>query len=220
MSTSIARSLAPSVRALSRRIVPSTLAAVVALTVSSPRASAAQTTSATSQSPWELRISSGAFVPTGSQRQFLKNAEVTAAQLSFAVRPTLAITGTFGWARSRDLKLSDTPKLDVFTSDLGLEARAATWFADRPVSFRPFLGLGGGARSYNYRKLDVDATNNLAGYVAAGGDLGVGRVGLRLEVRDYATGFKPLVGAGKSDARNDVVIMGALSFNRHRSPKN
>jgi hypothetical protein len=72
-------------------------------------------------------------------------------------------------------------------------------------------------RSYNYRKLDVDATNTVAAYGSVGGELGVGRVGLRLEVRDYATGFKPLVGAGKSDMRNDVVIMAGLRFNRHRT---
>jgi hypothetical protein len=40
-------------------------------------------------------------------------------------------------------------------------------------------------------------------------------VGLRLEVRNYVTGFKPLVGAGKSDTRNEVVMMLGLRFNRH-----
>jgi hypothetical protein len=223
MSNSIAAPLSQdSTRARGHRVVPATLVILGTLArfISAPGTLAAQTSSATKEGLWALRVSSGAFIPTGSQRNFLKDAQVTAAQLAFVVRPTLAITGTLGWARSRDLTLSETPKLDVFTSDLGLEARPAQWFAHRAMSFRPFVGLGAGARSYNYRKLDVDATNNVAGYVAAGGDVGLGRVGVRLEVRDYATGFKPLVGAGKSDARNDVVIMGALSFNRHRTPKN
>ena len=139
---------------------------------------------------------------------------MSAAQLSWVVRPSLAITGTFGWARSRDVHTVDAPKLDVFTSDVGVEARAPKWFADRAVTFSPFVGLGAGARSYNYRKLDVDATNNLAGYGTVGGELGIGRVGVRLEVRDYATGFKPLVGAGKSDTRNDVVMMVGLRFTK------
>ena len=108
----------------------------------------------------------------------------------------------------------DTPKLDVFTSDVGVEARPIRWFAGRAVTFSPFAGVGAGARSYNYRKLDVDATHNLAAYGAVGGELGMGRVGLRLEARNYATGFRPLVGVGKSDMRNDVVVMAALSFNR------
>jgi hypothetical protein len=166
---------------------------------------------------WELRFTSGAFVPTGNQRNSLKNAQMTAAQLSWVVRPSLAITGTFGWAGNRDLGSVDTPKLDVFTSDLGVEARRGRWFANRAVTFSPFVGLGAGARSYNYRKLDVDATHNFAGYASAGGELGIGRVGVRLEVRDYVTGFKPLVGGGTSETRNDVVVMAALRFNRQRA---
>ncbi|MDB4878494.1 MAG: hypothetical protein JWM41_4940 [Gemmatimonadetes bacterium] len=191
------------------------LAAVGALglLVSSPHTSAAQT-QAPQASAWEFRVTSGAFVPTGNQRHFLKDAQVTAAQISWVVRPSLAITGTFGWARSRDVASVDTPKLDVFTSDLGIEARPIQWFADRAVTFSPFAGFGAGARSYNYRALNVDATNNLAGYGTVGGELGMGRVGLRLEVRDYATGFKPLVGGGKSDTRNDVVMMVGLRFNK------
>jgi hypothetical protein len=182
----------------------------------SSRTSAAQMP-APQAKPWELRFTSGAFIPTADQRNSLKDAQLSAAQLSWVVRPSLAITGTFGWARSRDLSSVNSPKLDVFTSDLGVEARPAKWFAKRSVTFSPFVGLGAGARSYNYRKLDVDATNNLAGYGTLGGELGLGRVGLRLEARDYVTGFKPLIGAGKSEARNDVVITAALSFNRRRA---
>ncbi len=189
-------------------------AAVVGLLLSSTRTSAAQTPVSHART-WELRFTSGAFVPTGTQRTFVKDAHVSAAQLSWLVRPSLAITGTFGWARSRDLASIDTPKLDAFMSDLGVEARSAEWRADRAVTFSPFVGLGAGARSYNYRKLDVDATNNLAGYATVGGEIGAGRVGVRLEVRDYATGFKPLVGGGKSEMRNDIVIMAGLRLNRH-----
>jgi hypothetical protein len=184
--------------------------------LSSTRTAVAQT-SAPEARKWELRVTSGALVPTGNQRNFLKDAQVTAAQLSWVVRPSLAITGTFGWARSRDIASVDTPKLDVFTSDVGVEVRPAQWFADGAVTFSPFAGLGAGARSYNYRKLDVDATNNLAGYGTVGGELGFGRVGLRLEARNYVTGFKPLVGGGKSDMRNDVVIMAGLRINRQRA---
>jgi hypothetical protein len=82
------------------------------------------------------------------------------------------------------------------------------------VTFTPFAGVGAGARSYNYRNLDVDATHNVAGYGTVGGELGMGRVGLRLEVRDYVTGFKPLVGGGTADTRNDVVILVGLRFDR------
>jgi hypothetical protein len=179
----------------------------------STRASTAQT-SAPQPTSWELRVTSGALVGTGSQRNFLKDGQATAAQVSWLVRRSLAITGTFAWARSRDVATARNPKLDVFTSDVGVEARGRQRFADRALTFSPFVGVGAGARSYNYRKLNVDATNNLAGYAAIGGELGSRRVGLRLEVRDYATGFRPLVGAGNSDVRNDVVIMAGLRLKK------
>lgn len=194
--------------------ISSVSALTLGLLLSSAHASQAQTSAPQSRT-WELRVTSGAFIPTGSQRDFLKDAQMTAAQLSWVVAPSVALTGTFTWARSRDVGSVDTPKLDVFTSDVGVEARPAQWFTGR-VTFSPFAGVGAGARSYNYRKLDVDATHNLAAYGAVGGELGMGRVGLRLEARNYATGFRPLVGAGKSDMRNDVVVMAALRFNMSR----
>jgi hypothetical protein len=149
------------------RVALTTLGAL-GLILSPARTSDAQT-SAPQRSAWELRVTGGAFVPTGSQRNTLGDAHLTAAQLSWLVRPSLAVTGTFGWARSRDVASAEAPKLDVFTSDVGVEARAAQWFGDRKVTFSPFVGAGVGARSYNYRKLDVDATTNLAAYGAVGG---------------------------------------------------
>ena len=134
------------------------------------------------------------------------------------MRPRIAVTGTFAWARSRDLANADTPKLDVFTSDLGIEARSKERSAAAPLSISTFAGFGAGVRTYNYRKLDVQATHSLAGYLAAGGELGVRRVALRIEARDYASGFRPFVGGSRSGTRNDVVIMVGVRLNRHSSP--
>jgi hypothetical protein len=164
--------------------------------------STAPATSATTSAPerrWEIRFTSGGLFNAGTQRNYLKDAQTSAAQLSFLVRPTVAVTGTLSWARSRDLGTIDTPKLDIFTSDLGVELRPAAWFAGHAVTFSPFAGVGAGVRSYNYRTLD---------------EIGVGRVGVRIEVRDYASGFKPLMGSGKSATRNDIMLTVALRFNR------
>lgn len=204
-------------RDLDRRAMRvATIAASAVALFASPMQSVGAQTLAPPSSKWEFRATSGALVGTGAQRSTVKDAQLSAAQISWLVRPSLAITGTFGWARSRDLSLVDSPKLDVFTSDLGIEARTSEWFANHAVTLSPFAGVGVGARSYNYRKLDVDATNNVAAYGSVGGEIGVGRVGLRIEARDYATGFKPLMGAGESATRNDVVIMAGVRFNRHK----
>jgi len=164
-------------------------------------------TAATQRNGWELLFSSGALIPTGAQRNYLKDAQLSTAQVSYVIRSRFAITTMFAWARSRDLASAGDPKLDVFMYDVGAEARAPRLTASRSLTFAPFVGVGVGSRSYNYRSLDVDARHNLAGYAAVGGELGRRRVRLRLEVRDYLTGFKPLDGQGTADTRNDVVAM-------------
>jgi hypothetical protein len=195
------------------------IAFVAAILVGGAHIAAAQTPVVTTPTalqpaPWEFRVSSGALVPTGVQRDVLKNAALTVAQLSYVVRAPLAITGSFGWARSHDLASAGAPKLDVFTYDLGAEARAPQWFAGHALTFNAFGGGGAGGRSYNYRNLNVDATRNVAAYVAGGGDVGIRRVHVRIEVRDYVGGFKPLGGGGQGDTRNDVVMMVGLRFSR------
>lgn len=184
------------------------LAAVAASTLAASNlsAQAAEPQAAARKAKWELLVPAGALMPTGAQRDAIRSANITAVQLSYVVRPTIAITSTFGWARSRDVAMSGAPRLDVFTYDLGAELRAPRW----KKGFTPFVGGGAGGRSYNHRKLDVDATHNLAAYGSAGGELAIKRVAIRLEARDYVAGFKPLNGAGASRTGNDVVVMAGL----------
>lgn len=175
-----------------------------------------QEQSATEQKPkWEFLIGSGTLIPTGAQRGAFKRANLTTAQLSYVVRPHIAINSTLGWARSRDVASVGTPKLDIFTYDLGAEARASRWNAGHTMTFSPFAGGGAGARSYVSRSNDSDATHQFAPYVSAGGELsfrpGVRQVHVRLEVRDYMSG---LFGQGTGGARNDVVAMIGLRFTK------
>lgn len=202
------------------RIAVAVVGAFIILTAAT-RAAEAQTPSAENAdafaSPakkpaWEFLVSSGSIAPTGGQRDAIKRSNLTVAQLSYVVRPPLALTASIGWARSRDIATVGDPRLDVFTYDLGAEFRAPGWSTGHEVTFRPFTGVGAGARSYNYRSLEVDARHNVSGYVAAGGEFGFKRVGLRLEVRDYVSGFKPLAGGGTATTGNDVVVMAGLRF--------
>ena len=195
-------------------IRPVVIAAAVACTLASTSNLYAQGTEPQAASGktrrWELVVPSGIIVPTGVQRDAIKRGNLTAVQLAYVARPAFAITSTFGWARSRDVATTDDPKLDVFTYDVGAEVRAPRWLAGRAMTFSPFAGGGVGGRSYNYRRLDVDATHNVGAYVGAGGELGFRRVRVRLEARDYVTGFKPLDGAGAARTANDIVVMAGL----------
>ena len=76
-------------------------------------------------SRWEFLVASGTLIPTGAQRDVIQRANITAAQLTYVVRPELAITAALGWARSRDIAVVGDPRLDIFTYDLGAEFRPA-----------------------------------------------------------------------------------------------
>jgi hypothetical protein len=185
------------------------VAAAVAILVGS---SALQAQTAPDFKPrWEFIVNSGTVVPTGDQRDAIKRGSLTAAQLSYVIHPEFAVTASFGWGRTRDIANVGEAKLDMFTYDIGGEVRADRWMAGKTFSFSPFAGVGAGGRSYNYRSQDVDATHNVAGYASVGSEIGMGRrLKLRLEARDYVTGFKPLVGAGDAQSRNDVALMAGL----------
>jgi hypothetical protein len=193
-----------------------TVALTIGLLLSAADTADAQATRPAPRHSWELLASSGALVPTGAQREALKDAALSTAQVSYVVRSRLAVTTTAGWARSRDRVTEGDPKLSVFTYDVGVEARAPRSPGSAGLTFTPFAGVGAGGRSYNHRTLDRDARHGLAGYAAAGGEFGAGRVRLRLEARDYVTGIKPLAGARGSAARNDVVVLAGLRFARQR----
>lgn len=150
---------------------------------------------------WDFLVASGTLVPTGAQRGDIKRANLTAAQLLYVVRPELAFTATLGWARSGN---SADQKLDLGSFDLGLEARPVQWVIANGMTLSPFFGVGAGARGYNTRSSDVDTRYRMAAYAGAGGDLGIRRVHVRLEVRDYVSGSS---GQGTGGSRNDAVAM-------------
>ena len=191
-----------STTAVITRIAITAAGAAILLTATS-RAAEAQAVPGTG---WEFMVTSGTVVPTGAQRDAIRRGGLTAAQLTYAPSPSFALTSSLGWARSRDIATAGDPKLDVFTYDVGAEVRAHRLLERKRLSLTPFAGIGAGGRSYNYRSLDVDATHNAAAYASAGGELGLGRVRMRVEARNYVSGFKPLVGAGATDTRNDVAV--------------
>jgi len=193
-----------------RRSLGATLGAVLLLLASAPPAQA-QTTP---QQPevLEVYLTGGWLIPTGAQRASVKGADLSALVVSYVLRPSFAITGTFDWARSHALASPGAPKLDVFIADVGAEARASHRSLGGAWSVAPFVGIGAGARSYNIPKLPAEPTYTFAAYGSAGGEFAIHRVHLRLEVRDYVSTFKPLTGGGKSATRNDVVVIIGLRF--------
>ena len=62
-------------------------------------------------------------MPTGDQRDFLKDAVLAGAQASYNFGTSFALTGSFGWAPSKDKITAGDQKIDAYQYDLGLEFR-------------------------------------------------------------------------------------------------
>src|SRR5437764_14328773 len=82
------------------------------------------TASAQGTTRFELRPFVGAYIPTGDQRDLLKDAVLVGGQLSWHVLPALGLTGTFGWSPSKDRITAGDQTLDIYQYDVGAELRA------------------------------------------------------------------------------------------------
>lgn len=189
----------------SRRLVSFALVVLVALVVFSGKVFAQSSVHAGTRGA--IRPIVGAYVPTGDQRDFLKDAVLAGVQGSLNFGPNFAVTGSFGWSPSKDKITPGDQKIDAYQYDLGLEVRTPDSYLG---AITPFVGAGIGGRTYNYRDLNVDAKTNFDGYGALGVDVGTGRVGVRIEARDYISRFQPLTGGGDSKTRNDIGVFAGL----------
>ena len=161
---------------------------------------------------FELRPFVGAYIPTGDQRDLLKDAVLVGGQASWRVVPALALTGTFAWSPSKDRITAGNQTLDIYQYDLGAELRTPAAIDAGVADFTPFVGLGFGGRTYDYRNLDLGTTTDFDGYGAIGGDVGFGPITLRIEARDYVSQFKPLTGSGANKTRNDVGLFAGIGY--------
>jgi hypothetical protein len=181
-------------------------AALLVSSIFAPRANAQVSGS------FELRPFVGAYIPTGDQRDFLKDAVLVGGQASWRVIPMVAVTGTFAWSPSKDRLAAGNQTLDLYQYDVGAELRTPSALSAGVANLTPFVGLGLGGRTYNYRDLDVSSTTNFDGYGAIGGDFGFGPLALRIEGRDYVSQFKPFTGNGDTKTRNDIGLAAGITY--------
>jgi len=187
------------------------LVVAVAIAILRPVATPAQARNYT-MLRFEIRPYAGAYIPTGDQRDFLKDAVLAGAQLSWLPIERLALTGTFGWSPTKDRITAGYQSLDVYQYDLGAEWRSRAWYRSVNWSLLPFVGAGVGGRTYDYRDLPVSSGTDFDGYGALGAELGFGGWGIRIEGRDYVSQFRNLSGQiDGTSTRNDVTIAAGLS---------
>lgn len=159
----------------------------------------------------EIRPMAGAYILTGDQRDFLDDSFMAGAQASWLATQRLAVTGSFGWMRPDESASTSLNRVNIMQYDAGLEGRLPSSVGEA-WSFTPFVGLGAGARTYDYSDISADSKTFFSGYAGLGGELAYRSVGLRLEGRNYISRFEPLLTTGERTTRNDVTLSAALNL--------
>lgn len=175
---------------------------------------AATTTVASAQQPVmrpEIRPFVGVYVPTGTQRDLFDDAAMFGVQAALELRPSFHVLGTFGYVPGQTKYVALKNDVQVFQYDLGFEmnmvrALGSSWL------FKPFVGLGAGARTYRYDSNALMDRTSAAGYGALGMEFELNRAAIRFEGRDNVFDFRSPLPGIKSRTRNDVGFALGLAY--------
>lgn len=159
----------------------------------------------------ELRPFFGANVPTGEQRDFMKDAPMLGLQAGLELRPSLHLVATGAWIPAKDKYQVTNDKVNLLQYTLGLELGRPMGLGEN-WEFRPFIGVGGGARTFLYQNLGLSDKTCVAGYGGVGGEFQVGRTALRLEARDYVYCYPDPMDLVDTKTRNDVNFALGLAY--------
>jgi Outer membrane protein beta-barrel domain len=159
---------------------------------------------------FQMRPYAGAFVPVGDQRDVLDDAVLVGMAVSYDVHPNLAVVGSFGWAASRGTAgATKAEDLDVLQYDVGVASQLPIETVSG-VTLKPFVGVGVGARTYDYRDLDVDSETDVVGYVSLGASLEYREVSLGFALRDCFSEYDGIGTEETAATRNDLGVFASL----------
>jgi hypothetical protein len=160
------------------------------------------------RTPFQVAPYAGAFVATGDQRDVLDDAVLTGLTLSYDVTPYVAVVGSFGWSPT-EVKDMANGDVDLYQYDVGVQGQYA-FDVGHGFTLTPFVGLGVGARTYNFRDLSVDAETDFAGYVSTGATVQYRMLAVSLTARDYVSHYDGLGLTSESTTRNDLGLFGSV----------
>lgn len=159
----------------------------------------------------EIRPFVGMYIPTGDQRDLFDDAAMFGVQAALEFRPSFHLLGTFGWAPGQTKYAVAKDNVQIFQYDVGLELNMVRELGESWL-FKPFLGFGGGARTYLYDDDNLKNRTCAAGYGALGAELQFARTAIRLEGRDNVFCFRSALPDIKSKTRNDVGLSLGLAY--------
>ena len=159
----------------------------------------------------ELRPMAGAYVPMGDQRDFMKDALMVGFEGAVEIGDRAHLLGTLAWSPSKNDAMSTQRHINLFQYDLGVEV-----FNQRTLGgewmFKPFVGVGGGARTFDFPDPAIKTKTYLTGYGSVGTEFQFRRLALRVEGRDYIYRFKGVTGEEGSSTRNDLALVTGAAF--------
>jgi hypothetical protein len=133
----------------------------------------------------EVRPMAGVLIPVGAERGLFDVAAMYGVQVAVELWPELHFLGSFAWSPGRNRLAAQERAVNVFQYDAGAEFDFVRPLG-RGWELKPFLGLGIGARTYDYAPAGVTTETCHAGYAAAGTELQYGVAALRMEARGFA----------------------------------
>jgi hypothetical protein len=158
----------------------------------------------------EVRPFVGAFLPTGRMSDDFEAATMLGAQVGLELSRNFHVLGTGSWTHGHNKFEYASDRTNIWQYDLGIEGNLVRQVGERWL-FRPFAGVGGGGRSYDYRASGVGTRTCTAGYAALGTEFETGPVALRVEARDYLSCFESPV-TGRKRTRNDVGLSFGVAY--------
>jgi hypothetical protein len=159
----------------------------------------------------EFRPFAGMAIPTGDQRTLFKDAPMFGLQGAMEVRPYLHALGTFGWIVGQDKYQIGNNDVNILNYNLGVELGPVASLA-KESSFMPFVGVGGGARTYLYSGTGLSDRTCTAGYAAVGAEIKVGATAFRLEGRDNLFCYRSPISGIASETRNEIGLTAGLAY--------
>lgn len=157
----------------------------------------------------ELRPFVGAYVPLTSHRNDFNDATTFGAQGAYELGDFFHVVGTFGWTDATTKIGLSKNRVMLYQYDAGIEANLFYELMNDWL-WRPFLGVGGGGRTYDYER-SVASRTCTAGYGSIGTEVQRSVFALRVEARDYLNCFEsPMTGVKRT--RNDATFTIGIAF--------
>ena len=159
----------------------------------------------------EVRPVVGAFVPLGDHRDEFRNATMLGAQGALELNEFFHLVANVSWTHGHTRGAAfRTDLTHIWQYDAGMEVGRMLEATDM-VAMRPFVGLGGGGRTYDYRDAGAGAATCTAGYGSLGTEFQRDMMALRLEGRGYATCYESRITA-RQETRYDAALLLGVTY--------